>query len=331
MSSDKTPRWARRLADYAVPENGRSTYELILTLALFAGAWIVMLALSYVNVLLVLLAAIPTAGLLLRVFVIQHDCGHQAMFTSQRANDWVGRALGVITLTPYDYWRHEHAQHHASSGNLDKRGFGDIETITVAEYRARNWLRRLGYRAYRHPLVMFVIGPAYLFILQHRAPLMAMRRGHVPWTSILATNAGIAALYGALIWLVGWQTFLLIQLPIILIGATAGVWLFYVQHQFDPTYWERAPFWEREKAALEGSSFYDLPKPLMWITGNIGIHHVHHLASRIPFYKLPKVIANHPELIGSSRLTFWQSLKCVRLTLWDEEARKLVPFRAVAA
>jgi omega-6 fatty acid desaturase (delta-12 desaturase) len=267
---------------------------------------------------------------MLRVFIIQHDCGHQAMFTSQEVNHWVGRVLGIITLTPYDYWRHAHAKHHASSGNLDKRGFGDIDTLTVDEYKARSWLGRLAYRVYRHPVVMFVIGPAYIFMLQHRLPVVAAFRGYVPWANILATNLGIVAVYGLLIHLVGWKTFLLVQLPIIQLAASAGVWLFYVQHQFDPTYWERTPRWERERAALEGSSFYDLPKPLMWITGNIGIHHVHHLASRIPFYRLPDVIAEYPQL-AENRLTFWRSLKCVRLALWCEDSKRLVPFGAVNA
>ncbi len=328
MSANQSQRWAKRLAAYAVPENRRAVFELILTLSLFAASWALLVAFSHISIALTLLGSLLAAGFLLRLFIIQHDCGHQAMFSSRLANDWIGRALGVVTLTPYDYWRHEHAQHHASSGNLDKRGFGDIDTITVDEYKARNRLGRFAYRAYRNPLTIFVIGPAYLFILQHRAPVMAMLRGHVPWPSILATNAGIAALYAALIWLVGWQTFLLVQLPIILAASSAGVWLFYVQHQFEPTYWERAPKWERERAALDGSSYYDLPRPLMWLTGYIGIHHVHHLASRIPFYKLPQVIANHPELIGTSRLTFWQSLKCARLTLWCEQTKRLVSFKA---
>jgi omega-6 fatty acid desaturase (delta-12 desaturase) len=326
MSAELSPRWARRLAHYAEPDNRRAVFELALTLTLYALAWTFACVLIGLSPWLAPLAALPAAGLLLRVFVIQHDCGHQAMFASQAMNDWIGRGLGVITLTPYDYWRHAHAQHHASSGNLDKRGIGDIDTLTVSEYRARTRLGRLAYRAYRHPLVLFLIGPAYIFILQHRAPLMAMRYGHVPWVNILATNAGMAALYGALIWLVGWQTFLLVQLPVALYGASAGVWLFYVQHQFDPTYWERAPKWEREKAALEGSSFYDLPGPLMWLTGNIGIHQVHHLSSRIPFYRLPQVIADHPELAGDNRLTFWASLKCVRLTLWCEDTKRLISF-----
>lgn len=291
------------------------------------GLWFAMWALSQVSPILTLLAAIPTAGMMVRLFMIQHDCGHSALFTSRMVNDWVGRAAGVLTLTPYDYWRQAHALHHAGSGNLDRRGFGDIDTLTIGEYLALDRLGRLRYRLYRHPLVMFGLGPAYLFILRHRLPFGAMKQGQMPWLSTLATNLAIAAVCGLLIYLVGLPAFLLIQLPVVIIGASIGVWLFYVQHQFERTHWERDPDWKHETAALHGSSYYDLPRPLMWITGNIGIHHLHHLSSRIPFHRLPRVLKDHPELKQIGRLTFWQSLKCVRLTLWDEKAKRLISFR----
>lgn len=291
------------------------------------GLWLAMWALSQVSPILTLLAAIPTAGMMVRLFMIQHDCGHSALFTSRMANNWVGRAAGVLTLTPYDYWRQAHALHHAGSGNLDRRGFGDIDTLTIGEYLALDRLGRLRYRLYRHPLVMFGLGPAYLFILRHRLPFGAMKQGQMPWLSTLATNLAIAAVCGLLIYLVGLPAFLLIQLPVVIIGASIGVWLFYVQHQFERTYWERNPDWKHETAALHGSSYYDLPRPLMWITGNIGIHHLHHLSSRIPFHRLPRVLKDHPELKQIGRLTFWQSLKCVRLTLWDEDGKRLISFR----
>ncbi len=293
----------------------------------FIAGWFAVWALLQISIVLALLAAIPVAGFMVRLFMIQHDCGHGGMFTSRLANDWVGRVMGVFTLTPYDYWRHSHALHHAGSGNLDRRGMGDIDTLTIAEYGALGWLGRLRYKLYRHPLVMFGLGPSYLFLLRHRLPFGAFRKGPMPWLSSLGTNFGIAAAAGVLMYLLGITAFLLVHLPIVMIGASIGVWLFYVQHQFDHTHWERSGVWKHETAALHGSSYYDLPKPLMWVTGNIGIHHLHHLSSRIPFHKLPRVLKDHPELSDIGRLSLWESLKCVRLTLWDEEEKRLVSFR----
>ncbi len=274
---------------------------------------------------LVLLMAVPTAALLVRLFIIQHDCGHGAMFSSRPANDWTGRLLGVVTLTPYDMWRYAHARHHASSGDLDGRGMGDITTLTVREYRQLTPLRKLAYRIYRHPLVMFVIGPAYLFIFQHRVPTGAMRSERMPWASTMGTNAGILLVSGLLIWAFGWWAFLGVHLPVVVLGASIGVWLFYVQHQFEETSWEKEADWSHPEAALHGSSFYDLPAPLMWVTGNIGVHHLHHLCSRIPFYRLPEALKACPEMRDIGRLTLWQSFGCVRLALWDEDSRRLVP------
>jgi omega-6 fatty acid desaturase (delta-12 desaturase) len=235
--------------------------------------------------------------------------------------------MGILTLTPYEHWRHAHALHHAGSGNLDRRGIGDIDTLTVNEYQALSSVGRLKYRLYRHPLVMFCIGPAYLFVFRHRLPVGAMTRGIGPWFSALGTNLGIVALFAALIWMVGWADFLAIQIPVVITGASIGVWLFYVQHQFDETHWERTAEWDRGTAALHGSSFYDLPRPLMWMTGNIGIHHVHHLSCAIAFHRLPQVLKDHPELKQIGHLTLWESIKCVRLTLWDEANRRLISFR----
>jgi len=202
----------------------------------------------------------------------------------------------------------------------------DIITLTVDEFNALSKWGQLKYRLYRHPIVMFGIGPAYVFILAQRLPIGAMKRT-MPWVSTLTTNAGVALLYGLLIWGVGLKAFLLIQVPIVIIGASIGVWMFYVQHQFDDTHWSRTGEWDRESAALHGSSYYDLPKPLMWITGNIGVHHVHHLSSRIPFYQLPRILKAHPELKTVGRLTLWKSFKCVRLALWCETRQKMVSFR----
>lgn len=323
--------WAREFARYQVPDNARGAFELAVSIIPFIALWLLMWAAFQVSYVLVLLLSLPAAGFLLRLFMIQHDCGHGSMFASQTANAWVGRVIGVLTLTPYDYWRRSHALHHAGSGNLDRRGIGDIDTLTVAEYAALSPARRALYRIYRHPFVLFVIGPAYLFLLRHRYPCAVGEMGRQIWWSVVATNAAIVAFYGALMYLLGWQTVLAIQLPITLLAASMGVWLFYIQHQFDPTHWAKGDDWNRTDAALHGSSYYDLPAPLMWITGNIGIHHVHHLSSRIPYHKLPQVLEDHPVLKDMGRLTFTESLKCVRLTLWDEEAKRLVPFSAARA
>ena len=274
-----------------------------------------------------LVLAVPAAGFLVRLFMIQHDCGHGAFFRSRLANDWVGRVIGILTLTPYDCWRRAHAIHHATSGNLDRRGFGDIDTLTVCEYQSRSGWHRLRYRIYRHPVVLFGLGPAYLFLLQQRLPVGFMRDGWRPWLSAMATNLAIALVCAVMIWAVGLGPFLLVHLPITLLGASAGVWLFYVQHQFADTFWARNEEWDVREAALRGSSHYDLPAVLRWFTANIGMHHVHHLCSRIPFYRLPQVLRTHPEVARINRVTLGESLRCVRLTMWDETAHRLISFR----
>ena len=260
--------------------------------------------------------------------MIQHDCGHGAFFSHRLANDWVGRIIGVLTLTPYDFWRRTHAVHHASSGNLDRRRLGDVKTLTVSEYLALSSWGRLCYRLYRHPIVMFGIGPAYLFILQQRLPVGLLRNaGWQAWLSTMATNLAIAFVVAVLMWFVGVGPFLLVHLPITLIAASIGVWLFYVQHQFDPTFWARDCDWTFQEAAMYGSSHYDLPGILRWFTANIGVHHVHHLCSRIPYYRLSKALRDYPELRDVSRLTMLQSFRCVRLVLWDEGRRRLISFQ----
>jgi omega-6 fatty acid desaturase (delta-12 desaturase) len=306
-------------------------FEIAITFVPFVAMWaLAWAALHFGYWWLSLLLAVPAAGFLVRLFMIQHDCGHGAFFRHRLANDWVGRIIGVLTLTPYDFWRRTHAIHHAGSGHLERRGIGDIDTLTVNEYLARSFWGRLGYRLYRHPLVMFGIGPAYLFILQHRFPASLMRRGWEPWLSTMATNLAIAAIVSGLIWLIGVGPFLLVHLPIMLLAASAGVWLFYVQHQFEMTYWAHGGEWTARQAALQGSSHYDLPQILRWFTANIGVHHVHHLCSRIPYYRLPLALRTHPELRAMSRLTLYQSFDSVRLVLWDEGRRRLISFRELS-
>jgi omega-6 fatty acid desaturase (delta-12 desaturase) len=314
------------LARYREPDSARGAFELVITAVPFLVIWaLIQNALDH-GYWLGLLLEVPAAGLLVRLFMIQHDCGHGSFFRSRVANDWVGRAIGVVTLTPYDYWRHNHARHHANSGNLDHRGLGDIDTLTVREFLAQSRWRRILYRLYRHPMVMFGVGPTYLFVLKHRLPVGMMRGGWKPWLSTMGTNAAIAALVAAVIWLVGYRPFLLVHLPITVLAASIGVWLFYVQHQFEDTYWSHDEDWSFHEAALLGSSHYHLPVVLRWFTANIGIHHIHHLSSRIPCYRLPDVLRDHPQLAGVGRMTLLQSLRSVPLVLWDEERLQLVSF-----
>lgn len=331
MPSHTVP-WPQRLLPYRNADTGRGVLEILITAAPFAILWVAMLlALHYRQAWLFAVLLLPAAGFLVRLFMIQHDCGHGAFFPGKTANDWVGRAISVLTLAPYDFWRRSHAVHHATSGNLDRRGIGDIDILTVAEYLARSWWGRLRYRLYRNPLVLFGLGPAYYFLLQSRLPVGFMRQGWKPWLSTMATNLGIAAASGLVIWSVGFENFLLVQLPIWILASVMGVWLFYVQHQFEGTFWAKHHHWDVREAALHGSSHYDLPPVLRWFTANIGLHHIHHLSSRIPFYRLPEVLRDYPELIHVSRLTLLQSLKSVPLALWDEASQRLVTFGSVPA
>ncbi len=324
--SGSSRSWIARLASYQLPDDRQAIIEFVTTVIPFCAACWLAWVLYGVHPALALIGALPASVFLVRLFMLQHDCGHGSMFSSRRMNDWVGRLLGVLTLTPYDYWRYSHAQHHASSGNLDRRGLGDIDTLTVEEYAELGAFDRFKYRLYRHPFVLLGIGPAYMFLLRHRFPTGVLKMGGMPLRSVIATNLCIALLWAGIIAGFGFGVFAFVYLPIVALSSSLGVWLFFIQHQFDETHWERSDSWSREGAALHGSSYYDLPRPLMWLTGNIGIHHVHHLSSRIPFHKLPQVLDDHPELKEIGRLTLWDSLRCVRLTLWDEQAKKLISF-----
>lgn len=313
------------------PAYARGLLELAITIIPFALIWYAMYWAVAQDRVWLYIALLPFAvGFLVRLFIIQHDCGHRALLPSQRANDWLGRCLGVLTLTPYAHWKRAHALHHATSGNLDRRGVGDIDTLTVAEYRDRpHWLQ-LRYRIYRSPLIMFFIGPVYLFVLQNRIPLVFSRASRQHWVSILGTDAAIAGAVALMSYWVGLDAFLLVQGPIMLLSASAGGWLFYVQHQFPNTYWSCGSEWDFRDAAWHGSSHYDLPLVLRWFTANIGVHHVHHLCSRVPFYRLPLALGGVPELPRKHRLTLWQSFRCIKLTLWDEASQRLVSFREAA-
>ena len=314
------------LARYRRPSAARSVWQIVNTAVPLAVLWLLMLFFVDRAYGLTLLLALPTAAFLIRLFIIQHDCGHGAFFASARSSNAIGTAIGVFTLTPYQYWRRIHAIHHATSGNLERRGFGDIDTLTVREYLALGRWARLRYRLYRNPLVLFGVGPAFHFIIKHRLPTLVPPSWKRERLSIHVTNVAVAATVTAMCFAVGPRSFFLVQLPVTLLASSIGVWLFYVQHQFEDTYWEHEPAWDYVAAGIRGSSYYALPGPLRWLTGSIGLHHIHHLNSRIPNYRLKRAFDENPELQRVTRLTLWQSLRCVFYKLWDEEHRRLVGY-----
>lgn len=323
--------WVRRLASYRNPNHLRSVFELLATAVPFAALWAVAWWALSVSYWLALLIAVLNGGFVVRLFAIQHDCGHSAFFRNRHVGDWLGRLLGVVTLTPYDLWRRTHSMHHSSSGNLDKRGQGDVLLLTVTEYRKLSARRRFMYQLYRHPLILFGLGPLYIFFLCNRVPYGQMAREWKYWTSAMSTNVGIALALGIIVYFGGWLPLVLIFLPTSIVGASIGVWLFYVQHQFEYAHWENDEDWDLHDAALHGSTHYVLPAVLQWLTANIGIHHVHHLYSRIPFYRLTEVLRDHPILANAQRLTIRDSLACARLHLWDERARRLLSYKQARA
>ncbi len=299
---------------------------MVNSLVPYAAMWALMYWSLGVSYWLTLALALPTAGFLIRIFIIFHDCTHGAFFRSKRANSVIGYFTGVLTLTPYDQWRRDHSMHHATSGDLDRRDIGgEIWTLTVQEYLASPWRTRAAYRFYRNPLVMFLIGPAYIFAVSHRFGRRGARRRE-NW-NVQHTNLGIAAFVVGAIWLMGWAAFLKIYLPIFIISGAGGVWLFYVQHQFEEVYWERHEQWKYFPAAMHGSSFYRLPKILQWFTGNIGYHHIHHLSPRIPNYLLQRCHEANPALCaGVPAIGLWTSLRSFGYRLWDEEGGRMIGF-----
>jgi omega-6 fatty acid desaturase (delta-12 desaturase) len=309
---------------FARSDTKRSIWQIVNTLVPYVALWVLMVLSLDISYWLTLLLAIPAAGFLVRLFIQFHDAGHGSLFKSPKANEVWGIITGILTFTPFHHWRHEHAVHHASAGDLDRRGVGDVMTLTVEEWLALPPLKRLGYRLYRHPVIMFGLGPLYMFLIAHRFagrnPSKAARR------SVIGTNLAIVALGALISVVIGFKAYLLIQLPLVWLGGIAGVWLFYVQHQFEGVYWEKHENWDYVTAALKGSSYYKLPGILKWFTGNIGIHHVHHLNPRIPNYRLQACHDAVPSL-QIEPITLLSSLKCLKFRLYDEVNRRLVGFR----
>jgi acyl-lipid omega-6 desaturase (Delta-12 desaturase) len=318
--------WRAVVSRYQQSDVGRSIMQMVTTLVPLAAMFFVMyqsLALPYWTTLLL---ALPTAGLLVRTFIIMHDCSHGSFTPSRRANDLIGWITGVLTLTAYSQWRHSHALHHASSGDLDRRGHGDVDTLTVSEYLAMPRWGRIKYRIVRNPFILFGIGPIH-FMIDNRIPPKGNRLTGREATSVWSTNLGIAAIVAALSLWIGFKAVFLVYFPAMYIAAAAGIWLFYVQHQFEGTYWKDHGEWDYATAAIRGSSYFKLPAVLQWFTGNIGLHHIHHLGPRIPNYKLQRCHEENPMFHEVTVLTIGESFRTLRLSLWDESSEQLIGFR----
>jgi acyl-lipid omega-6 desaturase (Delta-12 desaturase) len=311
------------LSNYQNPSLHHSLWQLANTLIPYALLWYLMFLSLRISYWLTLALAILAAGFMMRTFIIFHDCGHGSFFKSRRANRLVGMITGILTFTPFDHWRHDHAIHHATAGNLDRRGVGDVQTLTVEEFQAMPRSRRWIYQFTRHPLVMFTFGSFLVFTVFHR--FYRPGAGRRERMSVHITNLALVGLVGSLMALMGWKAYLLIQIPVMLFATSAGVWLFYVQHNFAGTYWERQNRWSFIQAGLKGSSFYQLPVILQWFSGNIGFHHIHHLNSLIPNYFLPRCHRENP-IFQVQPMSLRMSLRSLGLRLWDEQNREMVGF-----
>lgn len=325
----KKHAWKALVAKFQKPNPKRAIGQLLDTVGLYAVTWVALYYTQGISFLLTLVLVLLGAGLVVRTFIISHDCGHGSFFASKRANSIVGFVTGVLSFTPYQHWRWEHARHHATSGDLDKRGMGDVWTMTVEEYKVASGWTRFWYRMNRNPFVLLVGGPLFLVLVNNR--FATKGAGKVERLSIHGTNLCILLVGIGMSWVFGFQTYLLLQSCILLASGMAGVWLFYVQHQFEDVYWGRGDEWDFVSAALQGSSFYRLPRPLQWFSGNIGFHHIHHLSARIPNYNLEACHNSDPLFQKVKAIGFRDSLRCFGYHLWDESEGKLISFRQLSA
>jgi len=313
-------QWRPVVAKYAQPDLWRSIWQVVNTLIPYFALFYLSMRSLEISFWLTLPLSILTAGFMVRTFIIFHDCGHGSFFKSKTANTWLGRITGLLTFTPYYRWRHDHAIHHATAGDLDRRGTGDVYTMTVKEYLAAPWWKKFGYRVMRQPIFMFFFGSLIVFVITQRIPSSNGKRENA---SVWWTNLALAGLITGMCLLFGWQAYVIVQLLVLFFGASAGIWLFYIQHNFEGVYWETHSQWDYFKASLQGSSFYKLPAILRWFSGNIGYHHIHHLGAKIPNYNLPRAYKENP-IFHVKPLTILSSLKSLTLRLYDEETRKLV-------
>ncbi len=312
---------------YKKPDTKSAIIQILNTSAALATLCYLMYVTVEISYALTLLLSIPAGALIVRFFIIQHDCGHGSFTKSKKMNDFIGRAVSVLTLTPYYQWAKEHDRHHATSGNLNFRGVGDVTTLTVKEYQNSSVLQKFWYRIYRHPLFLFTAGAVIHFVFKQRLPLYKPKRLK-SWISVMGNNLYIAVVYISLSNILGLELFLKLYIPMMFVAASLGTWIFYCQHQFEDTYWEKADNWSYQDAAIKGSAYYDLPRIAHWFSGNIGYHHIHHLSSKIPNYKLPACFEENEVLqTASHRYKFWESLKCANVALWDEKKKKMVAFR----
>src|SRR5690625_3775894 len=327
LSREKTKKLHKSVAPYTKANNRKSILQLYNTLLPLILLWGLAYYSLQISVWLTLALAIVASGFVVRTFIIFHDCTHGSFFNNKKRNDIIGTITGIITLFPYEKWKREHAIHHASSSNLDKRGIGDIWVMTVDEYVAASKWDRLKYRLYRNPFIMFGLGPLYLIFVSNRMNRKDARKKERKNTYI--TNISIILLYGTMIYLIGWQAFLLVQGVMMYVAAVLGIWLFYIQHTFEDSYFEEESEWNYVKAAVEGSSYYRLPRLLQWLTGNIGFHHVHHLAPRVPNYNLEKAHTATPPLQRATTITIRTSLASLKYRLYDPKTKTFVTFRMV--